>query len=55
MLHCLPATMAEGERTANGTVLRAATVQEWAAEAGYTGSAILPIEHPLWRFYRLDP
>lgn len=55
VLHCLPATMAEGQRTANGTVLRAATVHEWAAEAGFTGSAVLPIEHPLWRFYRLDP
>ncbi|REJ04558.1 class I SAM-dependent methyltransferase [Microbacterium bovistercoris] len=55
VLHCLPATMAEGERVANGTVLRAGTVRDWAAEAGFGGSTVLPIEHPLWRFYRLDP
>lgn len=55
VLHCLPATMAEGERTANGTVLRAGTVHEWAKDAGFKSSMTLPIEHPLWRFYRLDP
>lgn len=55
VLHCLPATMAEGVRTANGTVLRAGTVHEWAKAAGFSASTTLPIEHPLWRFYRLDP
>ncbi len=55
VLHCLPATMAEGERTANGTVLRSSTVGDWAAQAGFASMTVLPIEHPLWRFYRLDP
>jgi SAM-dependent methyltransferase len=54
VLHCLPATMAEGPGTANGTVLRAATVREWAAAAGFGRSVTLDIEHPFWRFYRLD-
>lgn len=54
VLHCLPATMAEGERTANGTVLRVATVRGWAAQAGFGSAQVLPIEHPLWRFYRLS-
>jgi SAM-dependent methyltransferase len=54
VLHCLPATMAESTSIANGTVLRAPTVHAWAAEAGFTRSAELPIEHELWRFYRID-
>jgi SAM-dependent methyltransferase len=54
VLHCLPATMAESTSIANGTVLRAPTVHAWAAEAGFAQSGELPIEHELWRFYRLD-
>lgn len=54
LLHCLPATMAEGEGTANGTVLRQDTVRTWAIEAGFSATMVLPIEHPFWRFYRLD-
>jgi hypothetical protein len=29
-------------------------VREYAAKAGYT-CTVLPVEHDLWRFYRLDP
>jgi SAM-dependent methyltransferase len=54
VLHCLPATMAEGAGTANGTVLRPATVLAWAADAGFSGATVLGIEHPFWRFYRID-
>lgn len=54
VLHCLPATMAESQNTANGTVLRASTVRAWAAAAGFTVTE-LPIDNLLWRFYRLDP
>jgi ubiquinone/menaquinone biosynthesis C-methylase UbiE len=54
VLHCLPATMAESTSVANGTVLRAPTVHAWAREAGFERSSELPIEHELWRFYRLD-
>jgi 2-polyprenyl-3-methyl-5-hydroxy-6-metoxy-1,4-benzoquinol methylase len=54
VLHCLPATMAESQTTANGTVLRASTVRRWAAEAGFSVTE-LPIDNVLWRFYRLDP
>ena len=52
-LHCLPATMAESTSIANGTVLRASTVRAWALEAGFAGTVDLPIEHALWRFYRM--
>jgi SAM-dependent methyltransferase len=54
VLHCLPATMAESTAVANGTMLRPATVQDWASQAGYPTVDVLPIENPFWRFYRLD-
>jgi ubiquinone/menaquinone biosynthesis C-methylase UbiE len=52
-LHCLPATMAESVAYANGAVLRPATVARWAADAGFTSTDELPVEHDFWRFYRI--
>jgi SAM-dependent methyltransferase len=54
VLHCLPATRAEGSAVEAGTVLRPETVHEYATRAGLA-STVLPVEHDLWRFYRLDP
>jgi 2-polyprenyl-3-methyl-5-hydroxy-6-metoxy-1,4-benzoquinol methylase len=54
VLHCLPATMAESTAVANGTMLRPATLRDWARQAGYPTIDVLPIENPFWRFYRLD-
>ena len=54
VLHCLPATMAESTTVANGTMLRPATVRDWAHQAGYPTVDVLPIENPFWRFYRLN-
>jgi SAM-dependent methyltransferase len=54
VLHCLPATRAEDHVVAHGTVIRASTIAEWAAEAGFEqGVRVLDIEDPFWRFYRL--
>jgi ubiquinone/menaquinone biosynthesis C-methylase UbiE len=53
VLHCLPATIAEGATEANGTVLRAPTVQRWSREAGFSTCDVLPIDNPFWRFYRI--
>ena len=53
VLHCLPATTAESDAVANGTVLRAPTVRRWAAEAGFGRVDVLDIENPFWRFYRI--
>jgi hypothetical protein len=53
ILHCLPATLAEHPAEATGTVLRAPAVARWAAAAGFTGFEVLPIDNPLWRFYRM--
>ncbi|HEY8471023.1 MAG TPA: class I SAM-dependent methyltransferase [Natronosporangium sp.] len=54
VLHCLPATRAEGTAVEAGTVIRPGTVAQYAEKAGFR-STVLPIEHDLWRFYRLDP
>src|SRR5688572_16155706 len=53
VLHCLPATMAESTAVANGTVLRAPTVRDWAQRAGFGSVDVLPIEYTSWRFCRL--
>jgi SAM-dependent methyltransferase len=54
VLHCLPATRAGDHVVAHGTVIRASTIAEWAAEAGFEqGVRVLDIEDPFWRFYRL--
>jgi hypothetical protein len=53
ILHCLPAGMADQPSAATGTVLRPATMERYAAEAGFSRFEILPIEHFFFRFYRL--
>jgi 2-polyprenyl-3-methyl-5-hydroxy-6-metoxy-1,4-benzoquinol methylase len=57
LLFCLPTGMAGGtpERPAagTGTVLRPATLRRYAREAGFRAAEVLPIEHDLFRFYRL--
>jgi 2-polyprenyl-3-methyl-5-hydroxy-6-metoxy-1,4-benzoquinol methylase len=54
-LHCLPVGMVEAPSAGTGTVMRPSTLRRYAAEAGFAGVEILPIEHDLWRFYRLVP
>jgi SAM-dependent methyltransferase len=54
VLHCLPATRAEGAVEEAGTVLREATMRGYAERAGFSACRVLPVEHDLWRFYRLD-
>ena len=53
VLHCLPATVAEGDGEANGTVMRAPVLARWAEEAGLARPEVLPIDNDLWRFYRI--
>jgi SAM-dependent methyltransferase len=53
--HCLPTQLAEKPSAALGTVMRAGTVRELAAEAGYRGVDVLPIENDFFRLYRLRP
>lgn len=51
---CLPNSLAEQPSAATGTVIRSSTVDRFAREAGFTSTDILPIEHDIFRAYRLN-
>jgi SAM-dependent methyltransferase len=53
--HCLPTQLTEDGSAAIGTVIRAGTVHELGAEAGFGSVAELDVEHDFFRFYRLTP
>jgi SAM-dependent methyltransferase len=53
--HCLPTQLAEQPSAALGTALRADTVRELAAEAGFGRVEVLPVANDFFRLYRLDP
>jgi 2-polyprenyl-3-methyl-5-hydroxy-6-metoxy-1,4-benzoquinol methylase len=55
VLHCLPVGRTDTDAAATGTVLRPETLSAYAHEAGFGRVDVLPIEHELWRFYRLIP
>ena len=55
VLACLPNGRYDQPSVATGTVIRPATVEAFAREAGFAGVTILPTEHEQFRFYRLDP
>jgi SAM-dependent methyltransferase len=54
VMDCLHVSLQGGGR-GTGTVMRPATLRGYALEAGLSGFEILPIEHDVWRFYRLRP
>ena len=53
VLHCLPVGMVGENAAGTGTVMRPHTVRRYAADAGFTGFEIQPIEDKFWRFYLL--
>lgn len=55
VLHCLPAAMVDQPSAATGTVMRTATLERYASEAGYRGFEVLPVGNEMFRFYRLRP
>ena len=52
---CLPQGRVGPDPEPVGTLIRPAAMRDLARRAGYTDAEILPIEHPVWRFYRLVP
>jgi hypothetical protein len=50
---CLPDSMSSRPSVATGTVLRPATLDGYAREAGFGGAEVLPVAHDFFRFYRL--
>jgi len=53
VLHCLPVGKADGPSAETGTVMRPDTLKQYAAEAGFCDTEILPIDNFFFRFYRL--
>jgi len=53
VLLCLPNGRTETPSAATGTVMRPATLDRYAREAGFSRSEVLPVEHPTFRLYRL--
>lgn len=52
ILHCLPVGRDAEPSAATGTVMRPDVFSRYAKEAGFSEVAILPIDHPFFRFYR---
>jgi SAM-dependent methyltransferase len=52
---CLPQGRVGPDPEPVGTLIRPEIMRDLARRAGYTAAEILPIEHPVWRFYRLTP
>ena len=50
---CLPQSRVVPDCQAPGTVMRPAALEAFARRAGWAGIDVLPIEHPVFRFYRL--
>jgi ubiquinone/menaquinone biosynthesis C-methylase UbiE len=50
---CLPQSRVVPDCEAPGTVMRPATLEAFARRAGWSGIEVLPIEHAVFRFYRL--
>jgi len=55
VIWCIPQGRVDADSEVIGAVMRPARVHELAATAGFGTVDVLPIEHPFWRFYRLDP
>lgn len=54
ILHCLPVGMNDPGAAGTGTVMRPATLEGYAREAGFAAAEVLPIDNMLFRFYRLS-
>jgi SAM-dependent methyltransferase len=50
---CLPQGRVGPDPEPVGTLIRPAAMRDLARRAGYADARVLPIEHPVWRFYRL--
>lgn len=53
MLVCLPDGLSHAGSVGTGTVMRPATLRRYARDAGFVDIEVLPIEHEMFRFYRL--
>jgi SAM-dependent methyltransferase len=54
-LWCLPQGLVGPNPEPIGTLMRTDMLADLADRAGYAKSEVLPVEHDVWRFYRLTP
>ncbi len=54
-LWCLPQGLVGENPEPIGTLIRPDTMRAIASEAGFGRVEVLPIDHPFWRFYRMEP
>ncbi|MGY1640246.1 class I SAM-dependent methyltransferase [Geodermatophilus sp. SYSU D00703] len=50
---CLPDGLSTRPSVGTGTVMRPATLERYAREAGFSGVEVLPVDNDFFRFYRL--
>ncbi|MGE5634235.1 MAG: class I SAM-dependent methyltransferase [Deltaproteobacteria bacterium] len=55
VLLCLPQSMAYSNSKATGAAMTPSTFKRYSKEAGFSTVDLLPIEHFMWKFYRLAP
>ena len=55
VLSCLPYGMSGDDPAGTGTVMRPSTLRRYATDAGFAAFEVLPVDHPEWRFYLLQP
>jgi 2-polyprenyl-3-methyl-5-hydroxy-6-metoxy-1,4-benzoquinol methylase len=55
VVSCLPSAMGDPGTAATGAVMRPATLDRYAREAGFRSVEVLPVQTENWRFYRLVP
>ncbi len=55
LICCLPDGRNAAESVATGTVMRPATFEGYAIDAGFASVEVLPIENDFFQFYRLTP
>ena len=53
IIHCLPVGRTATESAATGTVMRPDVFTGYAKKAGFSSVEVLPVEHPVFRLYRL--
>lgn len=53
LICCLPDGLSRPGGAGTGTVMRPATLEAYALDAGFSAVEVLPVEHETFRFYRL--
>jgi 2-polyprenyl-3-methyl-5-hydroxy-6-metoxy-1,4-benzoquinol methylase len=53
LFHCLPVGMTEADSVATGTVIREATMRDFAEQAGFSTVDVLPVASDVFRMYRM--